>query len=140
MNQRQSKKCHAEWISKSLLSALPTWIINVQSIPTIQVYSAAVDDVRACVCVRVCVCVNEHEYRVVTKLEYGEAKVGRFFVAPTTAMDIINRDRVRTGMLQVLDATTAFAVWSQVHVSPDWARSTLSSGFHRPICSFDECT
>jgi len=61
-----------------------------------------------CVCVRVCVCVNEHEYRVVTKLEYGEAKVGRFFVAPTTAMDIINRDRVRTGML--LDATTAFAV------------------------------
>lgn len=40
------------------------------------------------------------------RLEYGEAKVERFFVAPTTAMDIINRGRVcnGTGMLQVLDA------------------------------------
>jgi len=54
--------------------------------------------VRVCACVRVCVCVNDCEYRVVTKLEYGEEKVGRFFVA-LTAMDIINRDRVRTGML-----------------------------------------
>ena len=28
------------------------------------------------------------------RLEYGEAKVDRFFVAPTVMMDIINRDRI----------------------------------------------
>lgn len=61
---------------------------------------AVVDDTRVYVCVFVHVSIG-----LLQRLEYGEAKVERFFVAPT-AMDIINRDRARngTGMLQVLDA------------------------------------
>lgn len=78
--------------------------------------------------------------RLLQRLEYGEAKVERFFVAPTTAMDIINRDRARngTGMLQVLDA--AIGIWSQVHVFTRLNTQRREWLVDRPICSLDKCS